>query len=426
MSFTRGVRLSVAAVVLSMTALSSPSSVFSARKPPPIKRDASTTTTSVMPTTSDASSPVITSTTTVVATTTPQPVAVSTTVVVAPTSVPQVSTTTTTAEAAIAPATTTSTTAIPSTTSAPSVYWGAYMDGDQTYNVYYKNERSWTDAPWDQTTWNRFEQNAGKQVSLLHYGQPPPWEQDFMVSVADGITQRGALPLMDMSSKSASLQDVAAGVFDSSIRAWATAVRAWGKPMFLRWNWEMNGTWFPWGAQSVANPAVFVDSWRRVHDVVAAAGADVTWVWCPNVEPASGVSLAQLYPGDDYVDWTCLDGYNWGTPWQSFRDIFAGSYDELLRVAPAKPIMIAETGSVEVGGSKSAWISDMFASLPQLPAIRALVWFNWRILERNAWQEWPVESSSSALQAFRQGVASGNFVGAQFVNGSKGKIGPPP
>ena len=49
-----------------------------------------------------------------------------------------------------------------------SVYWGAYMDGDPTYTYYYGG--SWGDAPWDSNTWSKFESNAGKQVSIVHWG----------------------------------------------------------------------------------------------------------------------------------------------------------------------------------------------------------------------------------------------------------------
>ena len=59
------------------------------------------------------------------------------------------------------------------TTTASPIYWGAYIDGNDTYGG------SYSDAPWDSSTWDLFERHAGKKVSLLHYGQPPPWERAF-------------------------------------------------------------------------------------------------------------------------------------------------------------------------------------------------------------------------------------------------------
>ena len=60
-------------------------------------------------------------------------------------------------------------------------------------------------------------------------------------------------------------------------------------------------------------PGEYVAAWRHVHDIFAAAGAtNATWVWCPyaDVTPQPAPSPS-YYPGDAYVDWTCLDGYNW-------------------------------------------------------------------------------------------------------------------
>ena len=67
------------------------------------------------------------------------------------------------------------------------------------------------------------------------------------------------------------------------------------------------------------------------------------WVWSPNAfsAGASWPSLASLYPGDSYVDWVALDGYNDGTDtnagsggWQSFTQLFGYSYDALSSADP--------------------------------------------------------------------------------------------
>ncbi len=81
----------------------------------------------------------------------------------------------------------------------------------------------------------------------------------------------------------------------------------------MRFNWEMNGRWFPWSEGVNGNKSgEYVTAWRHVHDIFTAVGANkVTWVWCPNIDPNRiFLDLASQYPGDEYVDWTCLDGYN--------------------------------------------------------------------------------------------------------------------
>ncbi|HEY8598884.1 MAG TPA: glycosyl hydrolase, partial [Thermomicrobiales bacterium] len=161
--------------------------------------------------------------------------------------------------------------------------------------------------------------------------------------------------------------------------------------------------------------------------VFAAAGAtNVTWVWCPNVVSAETTPLAQLYPGDAYVDWVALDGYNWGgirnEPWRSFAEIYGPSYTALRQLAPTKPIMIAEVASAEQGGDKAAWIRDALGvQLPaRFPAIKAVAWFNWN--DNNGTYTWPIESSAAASAAFGAAVGGSPY----YLPGRFGALPPGP
>jgi beta-mannanase len=169
--------------------------------------------------------------------------------------------------------------------------------------------------------------------------------------------------------------------------------------------------------------------WRHVHDVFARAGAtNVTWVWCPNVEYSSSIKpLATLYPGDGYVDWTCLDGYNWGagvSGWLPFATLFGPTYDLVTRtIAPSKPLMIAETASSESGGSKAAWISDMLGT--QLPTrfrnVAAVMWFD----KYDDSMDWPIETSPAAQAAFAAAIRSPYYAPAAFGALATSPIPPP-
>lgn len=305
------------------------------------------------------------------------------------------------------------------TSSGSSIYWGALMDGNNTYDYYYGPTGFWKDAPWGNSgnTWDRFEQNTGKKVSVCHYGQPAPWNQTtFYNSTADICTSRGALVAMDMSTGTVPLKDIAAGKYDSSIATWAKNVKAWGRPFFLRLDTEMNGTWEEYGPGKNGNtPQDFINMWRHFHDVVVAQGAtNVTWFWVPNIgvtDSGSVYSLDKFYPGDGYVDWTGLDGYNQDSTYTGFYSLFKPSYDMLLSIAPSKPIGIGETGSHEYGGRKATWITDALTTqLPKnFPQIKMFLWFNWRIYEKGAWQDWPIESSATAQSAFKAGIASSYY-----------------
>ena len=187
-------------------------------------------------------------------------------------------------------------------------------------------------------------------------------------------------------------------------------------PSSSRFNWEMNGDWFPWSEGVNGNRrGQFVAAWRHVHDIFTSVGAsNATWVWCPNIDRDR--KLRGLYPGDRYVDWTCLDGYNWGTrwswaSWKSFRGVYEKSYAAVRKLAPHKPMMFGETASTDIGGSKAAWIKEMFSSLAKwFPKVRALIWFE--VNDRGT--HWPIESSSSALRSFARGIRNPIFLGNSF------------
>jgi hypothetical protein len=307
------------------------------------------------------------------------------------------------------------------------IYWGAYEEGPHTYGHLYGG--TWNSAPWDCAyssprcaTQNRLAAHAGKEPSIVHWGAGAPWDHDFNYwsGTLDLVNARGDLNLLDLQSRSVKLRDIAAGVYDSSFTSWAQQAKAWGHPFFLRWDWEMNAGWFPWGTTSSNQntPGDYVAAWRHIHDVFARAGAtNVTWVWSVNTEYSGTVPIQKLYPGDGYVDWTSVDGYNKSsaTSWRSFHDLFASTYAHLLQIAPSKPIMIAETSSREVGGSKAAWIRDALST--QLPKnfrrVKALVWFNWRI----DGDDWEIESSASSQGAFAAAVSSSYYAsGGSFGN----------
>ncbi len=313
----------------------------------------------------------------------------------------------------------------------PKVYWGSWMDGEP-YG-------SSSDAPWNSSVWETFEKHAGgKPSSIVHFGQKPPWEnQPFDEELMKKVTDKGAIPLMDMAndlpyfSRHVTLKEISEGKVDTEFGNWAAEVAAYGKPFFLRWDWEMNGSWFPWSKEireGGLNQGLYREAWQHLHGIAASKGAaNITWVWCPNVIYPDSLSFAgPLYPGDAYVDWTCMDGYNRGSNpispegWRSFSQTFSSTYEALLSRAPTKPIMIGEWASTESGGSKAAWIADALKTqLPlNFPAIKAIVWFNWNIQDGEGglrW-DWPIESSPSATSSFAEGISSPYYAGNTFGN----------
>ncbi len=316
------------------------------------------------------------------------------------------------------------------------LYWGASI-GDQLTG---------TQAPWDMNAVSQFEYKASKSVSLINFFMPfadcsssPCSLYKFPAEQMGNIRAHGALPMLSWSSQSIpssldepnfQLSDVIAGTYDGYIREFATAAKSWGHPYFLRFNWEMNGNWFSWSEGVNGNQTgEYVAAWRHVHDVFTSVGAtNATWVWCPNIDPTDKLqSLATLYPGDDYVDWTGLDGYNWGPKkgddWLSFNRLYSSTYGRITtEVAPSKPMLIGEVGSSEQGGSKAAWIAAALAKVPtEYPKIRGLLWFD----TFDDGMDWPIETSASATEAFAGGIRNQAYRGATYADASTSPIAPP-
>jgi len=283
----------------------------------------------------------------------------------------------------------------------------------------------------DMSLVNAFEADAHKPVAIVmwyqHWGLTDGY-QYFQPSWMDAVRAHGSIPLVTWdpwdptqspTSQSAyTLQNIINGNFDSYIITWAQASKAWGHPYFLRFAPEMNGNWNPWSEQVNGNkPGQFVLAWRHVHDLFTAQGVtNVTWVWSPNIDYSTSTSLSELYPGDAYVDWVAMDGYNWGNvgawhTWESFSALFQQTYNDLLAIT-AKPMMIGEMASTEQAGNKASWISDTYTTqIPHyFPRIKAVVWFN---IDKET--DWRIESSPAAQNAFATAIQSGIYTSNNYA-----------
>jgi len=278
---------------------------------------------------------------------------------------------------------------------ATGIYLGAFVDPDNHWDGVVRQEGEV----------RTFEQHIGRKLDLDHhyYG----WSgssQMFPAAFDRWDVQGGRIPLI--SWEGTNLDSINSGSQDASIRARAAAVKKFGHRVFISWGYEMNGNWNPWDGYHnnspgrTDGPAKFVAAWRRIHNIFQRAGAtNVTWVWTPNdrdIPSTSWNHWTNYYPGDAYVDWVGVDGYNWGTAqswsqWTPFGNLFTGVYGTY---ASRKPIMVVETASAEQGGSKAQWIRGMWKALVyQYPDIKAVVWME-------TGPTWKVETSASALSAF--------------------------
>jgi hypothetical protein len=229
-------------------------------------------------------------------------------------------------------------------------------------------------------------------IHLVYYSLVADWTGN--TTQAD--LAAGRIPLVNWEPAKIDFARIADGSLDETIKARANSAKALGKKFFLDFAAEMNGD----EAWSGNNAPLYIAAYRHIHDLFVAAGAtNVVWAWCPNVTDIHGGNRNTMdyYPGDEYVDWTGVDGYNWGIRnggWQSFEQVFRNIYP--LLAARKKPILIGEMASAQVGGDKGKWIDEIIPALRNsFPLIKGVVWF-----DINKERDWRISSSPESEAAF--------------------------
>jgi beta-mannanase len=245
-----------------------------------------------------------------------------------------------------------------------------------------------------------FGHMTGARIRVVEFYNPFPGQ--FQAAEAQQTINLGALPLIQLNPRHASMADVVAGRYDADIKNYARAVKAFACHIMLSIGHEMNGWWYPWGLPRT-QPSVFIAAWQHIHNIFAAEGAtNVIWSWDPSHQYAQfksgkAASLAsEWYPGDRYVDWVGLDGYL--NPGQNFREVFSHQLASIASVAGSKPVYLAETG-VAPNTHEIRQMDDLFAGIKR-NHIAGLIWF-----DQNAKQKWELQRRPAAQAEYRKQVA---------------------
>jgi hypothetical protein len=287
------------------------------------------------------------------------------------------------------------------------VAWGAFTPG----------------APESRSAIDAFNSKVGRRAEIWHtyksFNQEP-----FPYDTVGRSHEAGAVPLITWEPFGRTLRGIARGDQDGYLRSSARQAVAFGKPILLRFAHEMNGDWYPWGLGVNGNTAGdYVSAWRHVARVFRDENAsNVKLVWAPNTG-----TFGSLWPGDDYVDYLGLDGYNWGAKynsWESFEQVFDGSYRAITRLS-RKPLLITEFGANQNGGDKPAWVRHALsrAVAERYPQIRALIYFD----NNQDGADWRVSSSGASESAFRAALNDSVFdLDAGGLLGLAGGLPTPP
>lgn len=192
------------------------------------------------------------------------------------------------------------------------------------------------------------------------------------------------------------LSRVASGEYDSYIDEWmsrlnraATESSISTPTVYIRLGHEMNGNWYPWApAGGDGTPEAYLEMWKHVWTRVenqSQKDIQIRWVWAANHVDVGEFTMEELYPGDEYVDWLAIDGYNWGesqswSEWRSPEEIFQQPLQRLASLGDG-PLAVTEIGSSSLSGGeadiqrKSEWITDAFIMLNNYN-VNMCIWFN--------------------------------------------------
>ncbi|MBR3770750.1 MAG: dockerin [Clostridium sp.] len=230
---------------------------------------------------------------------------------------------------------------------------------------------------------NEWQQLAGRKLdTVMAYVD---WGTSFNgISAIQPIYNNGSIAIITWEPWGMNNNDIIRGSKDSYIRQMATDMRNFGKEIYISLMHEANGNWYPWavGDSKDNNNQTYIAAYRHVVDIFRNAGANnVKFIWCINAgSSGSGASFLGHYPGDNYVDYLAMDGYNWGptqdwgSTWQSFDQIFSEPYKALSGIN--KPIIVTETSCTEIGGNKGQWITETFNTIKtKYPRVKLVSWF---------------------------------------------------
>lgn len=270
------------------------------------------------------------------------------------------------------------------------------------------------EAPFAMHEVEAFTQAVGKAPNNVMFFTN--FSRGFPAGAVDNAWNAGMLPIVTFEpivenspNGQPLLRDITNGEWDAFFVEWATAAKANGKPIGLRFAQEMNGNWYSWSDGRFGNAnGDFVKAWRHIHGIFQDVGADnVLWIWSINrIDNLPDKTIDRVYPGDKYVDWVGVSGYyrTEDTP-PTFEATFGRTLAELKKVAPSKPVMLTEVGAGTSEANRLAWIESFFQGLLAHQEIIGFTWFN----DFKSGGDWSVQFSQATTSAFSAGVSDPRY-----------------
>ncbi|GAA2605112.1 hypothetical protein GCM10010411_44090 [Actinomadura fulvescens] len=252
-----------------------------------------------------------------------------------------------------------------------------------------------------------FERELGRRLDIVQ--SYISWKDEFPRKVDTALLEGGHRTML-LTWSGTDTREIVAGRHDALIRARARAIKATGKPIFLRWQRDMDKASLR--DTKIHSPESYIAAWKRLRTIFKREKVDnVAWVWCPTARGFGSGAAQPFYPGDDQVDWICVDAQPGGD--YEYRDL-----SETLKIfmewarERTKPIMVAEFGVPQAYGTRRAeWLRKAAQTL-QNPQIKAVVYFNSNEQaqeQRDRRRRYEVTGDRAAVSALREFATSPYF-----------------
>ena len=259
-----------------------------------------------------------------------------------------------------------------------------------------------------------FEQQIGRKLGMTrHYTH---WDMPLPGGTIEWSAQGGRLPLVAWASDKLNGQyvkwgDIAHGQQDAWIAKQATSIKNAGYPMVFCFHHE------PEDEPVAGNASEFAAAYDRIISIFDAAGVTnlkyAVTLMVSTYDGGHGGPDAWMPSKYDYVG---ADGYNRSprvphTEWKSFKELFQTSRD--YAVKHGKGLFVEETGSVEDSAAnpnaKAKWFMDMGNTVLSWPEVVGVEYSHTLANYQNTPMPYWIDTSTSALNAYREVGADSCF-----------------
>jgi hypothetical protein len=237
------------------------------------------------------------------------------------------------------------------------------------------------------------EQDLGRRLKIMNTYRR--FEQLVGTSSDKELQAQGATLMVSWAT--GDNRSILDGEHDRLIREQADAIRGMKRPILLRIRWEMDR---PNLRATMWSGADYIAAWKYIRNIFAQEKADnVSWVWCPTAEGFIRGDAPEFYPGDDQVDWTCVDVYA-GKLFQPIGQLM-GPFLQWAGQHP-KPIIIGEFGVAKAWGStgRAAWLADAERTFKANTQIKAIAYFESDPDGNGPTQQFQLTGDKPAFKAF--------------------------